>query len=315
MRILLITGGWSAERDVALNGAKVLHKAMEELGHDVELYDLEPSFSGFNGAVSRNEFAFINLHGAPGEDGLVQAILERMDFPFQGSGAAGSMLALDKAVAKTFFRKAGLRVANSLLLTEKPEADWIFPLKFPVYIKDNRGGSTLNLEYATTEKELFDALEKLFSFGGYYLVEEAVVGAELTCGVYGDFVNGVEVAKPLPPILIEVQTGSALFDYESKYSANGAKEICPAPVSEALTRKLQDMAVTAHEALGLSGYSRADFIVPKDEEPVILEVNTLPGMTARSLIPQEFAAIGISFNEMVEHLIKVGLARWRGKAA
>ena len=315
MRILLITGGWSAERDVALNGAKVLQKAMEELGHTVELYDLEPTFSGFNGAVSRNEFAFINLHGAPGEDGLVQAILEQMDFPFQGSGAAASMLALDKAVAKTFFKKANLRIAKSLLLTQMPAPDWKMPLSFPVFIKDNRGGSTLNLEYVDSEQNFFPTLEKLFSRGGQFLVEEAIHGDELTCGVYEDEVDGAIVVKALPPILIEVQSGSGLFDYESKYSANGAKEICPAPISDALTRKLQEMSVAAHISLGLSGYSRADFIVPKDNEPVILEVNTLPGMTARSLIPQEFAAIGIGFNEMVTHLISMGMARWRGKTA
>lgn len=315
MRILLITGGWSAERDVALSGAKVLEQAMRELGHSVELYDLEPTFSGFNGAVSRNEFAFINLHGAPGEDGLVQAILEQMNFPFQGSGAAASMLALDKAVAKSFFKKAGLRIANSVLLTAMPAPDWKNPLAFPVFIKDNRGGSTLNLEYVATEDTFFPTLEKLFRHGGQFLVEEAVLGDELTCGVYEDVVDGVTVVKPLPPILIEVQSGSGLFDYESKYSANGAKEICPAPISDALTRKLQDMAVAAHISLGLSGYSRADFIVPQDNEPVILEVNTLPGMTARSLIPQEFAAIGMSFNEMVTHIIDMGMARWRGKTA
>ena len=311
MRILLITGGWSAERDVALNGARVLQKCMLELGHSVEWYDLTPSFSGFDEAVARNDFAFINLHGTPGEDGLVQAMLERYNFPYQGSSSTASLLALDKAVAKTFFQKAGLRVARSLLLTEQPAADWELPLSYPVFIKDNHGGSTLNLEYVAKPEDLQPVLNRLFARGGLYLAEEAIVGAELTCGVYGEIVDGVEVARPLPPILIEANSVSGLFDYESKYSANGAKEICPAPISAELTQKLQDMAVAAHEALGLSGYSRADFIVPENEDPVILEVNTLPGMTERSLIPQEFAAIGVDFKGMVTHLIEVGLARWK----
>lgn len=312
MRILLITGGWSAERQVALNGAQFLQKAMQDLGHVVEWYDLQPALKDFAQAVGRNDFAFINLHGSPGEDGLVQAMLEQFDTPYQGSGPGASMLALDKATAKSFFRNAGLKIANSLLLTEKPGRDWRLPLQYPVFIKDNRGGSTLNLEYVPDEEHLFPALDRLFAKGTQFLAEEAVTGAELTCGVYCEIVDGVEVPLPLPPVLIEVKTGTGLFDYESKYSADGAKEICPAPIADAVTEKMQKMAVTAHNALGLSGYSRADFIVPSDGEPVILEVNTLPGMTGRSLIPQEFAAIGIDYAGMVEHLIHLGLER-KGK--
>ena len=308
MRILLITGGWSGERQVALNGAKNIRESMEELGHTVEWFDLVSSLDGLLEAASRNDFAFINLHGSPGEDGLVQAALDMIEMPYQGSGPAGSMLALDKAAAKIFFEKAGLITAKSILLTQKPKDDWKLPLRYPVFAKDNSGGSTLNLEYIADEKSLAPKLEKLFKHAGSYIIEEAIEGKEVTCGVFGELVNGKEVPRALPPIEIIANSDSGLFDYESKYTIGGAEEICPARITPKLTSVIQHMSISAHNALGLRGYSRADFIIRESGEPVILEVNTLPGLTATSLVPQELAVLGISFTEMVERLIAMGMA-------
>ena len=317
MRILLITGGWSGERQVAINGAKALQAAMLSLGHAVEWFDLTQSLSGLAEATRRNDVAFINLHGSPGEDGLVQAALDRLGFPYQGSGPAASMLALDKAAAKEFFRMAGLQTAPSVFLPHHPGADWQCPVPFPLFIKDNVGGSTVNLEYVETPADLPASLDRLFARGGAYLCEAGVKGIEITCGIIGELrtnTDGVEVEEPtaLPPILIRATKGGH-FDYESKYTAGGAEEICPAPIAPELTAKVQAMTLTAHRALGLSGYSRADFIIPTEgegkDEPVILEINTLPGMTATSLIPQELAAVGVSFAQMVDKLVALGLAR------
>ena len=317
MRILLITGGWSGERQVAINGAKALKAAMLSLGHAVEWFDLTQSLAGLAEATSRNDFAFINLHGSPGEDGLVQAALDRLDFPYQGSGPAASMLALDKAAAKEFFRMANLKTAPSVFLPHHPGADWQCPVPFPLFVKDNVGGSTVNLEYVETPADLPASLDRLFARGGAYLCESGVKGIEVTCGIIGELrcnADGVEVEEPtaLPPILIRATKGGH-FDYESKYTAGGAEELCPAPIGPELTAKVQAMTLTAHRVLGLSGYSRADFIIPTEgggkDEPVILEINTLPGMTATSLIPQELAAVGVSFEQMVDKLIALGLAR------
>ena len=311
MRILLITGGWSGERQVALNGAKALNEAMLSLGHDVEIFDLVSSYDGMLERAQDNDFAFINLHGAPGEDGVPQALLESVGVPYQGSGPRGSMLALNKNVAKNLFELAGLRVAKSCLLTRKPAPSYSLPLSYPVFIKDVVGGSTLNMEYVQSPDGLHPALDRLFAKAANYMVEEAITGFELTCGVTGELKDGVEVPVALPPILIKPNSETGLFDYESKYSVGGAEEICPAPIPDELTRTVQEMAVKAHTVLGLSGYSRTDFIVPADGEPYILEVNTMPGMTATSLIPQEFASIGISFAGMVERLISLGLVAKR----
>ena len=311
MRILLITGGWSGERQVALNGANALNEAMLSLGHEVEVFDLATSYDGMLERAQNNDFAFINLHGSPGEDGVPQALLESVGVPYQGSGPRGSMLALNKNVAKNIFELAGLRVAKSCLLTRKPAPDFVLPLSYPVFIKDVVGGSTLNMEYVQNPAGLHPALDRLFARAACYMAEEAISGFELTCGVTGELQDGAEVPFALPPILIKPNSKTGLFDYESKYSVGGAEEICPAPIPDELTRKVQEMAVKAHAALGLSGYSRADFIVPADGDPYILEVNTMPGMTATSLIPQEFAAIGISFAGMAERLILLGLAAKR----
>ena len=314
MNILLIAGGWSSERDVALNGGKKIHAALETLGHATTFYDPANSLDDLPAAASGKDFAFINLHGSPGEDGLIQAMLEQLGVPYQGSGPAGSMLALNKAAAKGFFRAAGLTTADWRLLTQKPACPFDCGLPYPLFIKSNTGGSSLHMERVLQPDALPAALDRLFAVHTDFLVEPAVNGAEITCGVLGRLENGREVPFALPPILIKPTAASGVFDYHSKYAPGGAEEICPAPISAELTRAVQNMALTAHTCLGLSGYSRADFIVPDDHSPVILEINTLPGMTPTSLIPQEAAAIGMSFEDLIARLIELGLARQQARA-
>ncbi len=309
MNILLIAGGWSSEREVALRGGKVVGEALARLGHTVTGYDPESSLDGLADAVAGQDFAFISLHGSPGEDGVIQALLERLGCPYQGSGPAGSMLALNKSVAKIFFRKAGLATADWVCLTRKPAPGWKPGLSFPLFIKANTGGSSLHMEKVEDEAALPDALDRLFDLESQYLVESAIQGYEVTCGVLEELSGGKAVPRALPPILIKPRSGAGIFDYFSKYQPGGAEEICPAPLPEALTREIQEAALTAHRVLGLSGYSRSDFMVTADQRPIILEANTLPGMTATSLIPQEAAAIGLSFDQLIERLVALGMAR------
>ena len=308
MNILLIAGGWSSERDVSLAGGKVVHKALDKLGHAVTVYDPALSLAGLAEAVAGKDFAFVNLHGSPGEDGLIQSMLERLGCPYQGAGPAASMLALNKAAAKVFFTAAGLTTAEGLMINRKPEADWQPILRYPLFIKATTGGSSLHMEQVTGPEQLHPALERLFAVGASYLVESAIDGDEVTCGVLGSLRGDEEIPEALPPILIKPSTGK-VFDYTSKYAPGGAEEICPAPISAELTKRVQDMALAAHRALGISGYSRADFILRNNQEPVLLEVNTLPGMTPTSLLPQEAAAVGLSFDQLVRRLIDLGLAR------
>jgi D-alanine-D-alanine ligase len=185
-------------------------------------------------------------------------------------------------------------------LPAPPPADWRPALPCPLFAKANTGGSSLRLARVEDEQNLRDALRELFAAGEEVLLETAVSGQELTCGVLGE--------EALPPVLIQPLEGS-FFDYNSKYRKGGARELCPAPLPDEINRRLMDRALKAHRLLGIEGYSRADFIVPADGMPWILEVNTLPGMTPTSLIPQEAAAVGLGFGELIERLLELGMRR------
>ncbi|MEZ0576595.1 D-alanine--D-alanine ligase family protein [Halodesulfovibrio aestuarii] len=299
MNILLIAGGWSSEREVSLNGAKGIHKALLRLGHSVTFFDPEHSLDGLLAAAREHDFAFINLHGSPGEDGLVQALLESIGCPFQGSRSTGSFLALNKSVTKQVFLDNGLPTPEWEFLAKRPSKDWRPKFSYPLFIKSNTGGSSLGLSRVASDEHLSESLDHLFATESQLIVEPLIEGVEVTCGVLG------QVA--LPPILIEPAEGSAFFDYDAKYRPGGAREICPAPLPETITAKVKHFALKAHEVLGLSGYSRADFIYSPDGSLHLLEVNTLPGMTATSLLPQEAAAVGLSFDALIAKLIQLGL--------
>jgi len=300
MRILLIAGGWSSEREVSLNGAAGIAKALAERGHSVTRFDPSVEFDALLEKAAGHDVVFINLHGAPGEDGLIQGMLDRAGCPYQGAGPAASFLALHKAAAKQLFRRAGLLTPDWEFLPVPPPVDWQSALAWPLFAKANMGGSSLRLARVEHDLALRDALRDFFAAGEEVLLETAVSGQEVTCGVLGD--------EALPPILIQPLAGS-YFDYNSKYLQGGAKELCPAPLPEAITRRLMDIALKAHRLLGIEGYSRADFILPADGMPYLLEVNTLPGMTPTSLIPQEAAAVGLSFGELLERLLELGMRR------
>ena len=175
-------------------------------------------------------------------------------------------------------------------------------LPYPLFVKSNTGGSSLRLGRAENRAELDCSLAAIFAAGDEALLETELPGRELTCAVLGE--------ETLPPLLIEPLAGN-FFDYKSKYAKGGARELCPAPISAAATARARELALAAHRALGLSGYSRTDFILDAADGLTLLEVNTLPGMTATSLVPQEAAAAGISFAQLLERLMELGRGRRR----
>ena len=304
MRVLLIAGGWSTEREVSLSGAKGIRKALAALGHEPVDFDPSDGLHKLPGAVRGCDFAFINLHGAPGEDGLVQAMLDRLGVPYQGSGPAGSFLALNKSASKALFREAGLPTPDWEFLPELPGKGWATALPYPLFAKPNMGGSSVGMTLVQGPDELPGALALIFALGEEMLLETYHKGQEITCGVLGD--------EALPPILICPKDGAEFFDYDSKYVAGKCDEICPAPIGDALTRRFQDIALSAHKALGLRGYSRSDFILVGDDIQ-LLEVNTLPGMTPTSLIPQEAEAVGLDFPALIQRLMDLGLADFHAR--
>lgn len=295
MHVLLIAGGWSSEREVSLSGARNIESALTALGHEVECLDLEPNMNRLIERAKASDFAFVNLHGSPGEDGLVQTVLDAIGCPYQGTGPAGSFLALNKNAAKAVFVAAGLPTPRWQLITE---ACHPVTMPVPLFVKPNLGGSSLGMSLVRHEAELPEALAKVFAMGDEPIIEELTPGMEVTCGILGD--------QPLPLIMIKPKDGAAFFDYENKYDKDGAEEICPAPIDAELTAEIQRIALIAHKSLGLRGYSRSDFIV-SDGKPFLLETNTLPGMTATSLLPQEAAEAGYPFNELIAELIKLGM--------
>ena len=285
MNILLLAGGWSSEREVSLQSAELITSAMIEYGHTVTCLDPLYDFDKIVEVAEKKDVAFILLHGSPGEDGILQALLERVGCPYQGASPAGSLLALHKAAAKALFRREGLLTPKSVFLPLKPEVTWEPGLNYPIFVKSNIGGSSVNVHLVTNYEELFIAMEALFNAGEEVLLEEAIIGQEVTCGVIDD--------QALPPILIRSQ---------GKFF-----EICPAPLEPHVLKHIQEYALRAHNTLNLQGCSRADFILRDDELLFLLEVNTIPGMSATSLVPREAAAMGLTFPELVEKLIQLAI--------
>lgn len=200
MKILLIAGGWSSEREVSLAGAKNIAAALEATGHAVSFLDLRDHFDGLLDAAAKHDFAFLNLHGAPGEDGLVQAMLDTIGCPYQGAGPAGSFLALNKAAAKQIFRRAGLPTADWEFLAVQPAVDWRPATPFPLFAKGNTSGSSLRCGRAANMDELHDILAEIFAAHDCALLEPEIRGQEIQCGIIGN--------TPLPPILIEPVAGA-----------------------------------------------------------------------------------------------------------
>ena len=297
MRILLVAGGWSTEREISLKGAASVAKTLSERGHSVTLFDLSDGFDKLMELAGQHDVAFINLHGQPGEDGLVQALLEHAGCPYQGAGPVGSFLALNKAATKTLYRRSGIQTADWEFLPTRPAEGWKSSMPFPLFVKSNTGGSSIDLFRVTNEAELKEALDTLFEHRQEVLIEPLITGQELTCGVLG--MPGEE--KALPPVLIVPKR--EFFDFHDKYAADGAAELCPAPLPEDVLERVKAAAVAAHRCLGLAGYSRTDFRLREDGEIFALETNTLPGMTSASLIPKEAAAEGMSFIELLETLL------------
>lgn len=299
MKILLIAGGWSSERNVSLSSAHNIHQALENLGHEVTFLDLLEGFGPLVLQAQKHDFAFIALHGSPGEDGLIQATLDRVGCPYQGSGPAASFLALNKAASKALFEEKGIRTPQWELHTRQLKSSET-ALEYPLFVKPNMGGSSLGMSRVENTTDLPAALEKVYALGEEALLETAISGVEVTCGILNE--------TPQPLILIRPKHGAAYFDYQNKYDLDGAEEICPAPVSESVAQEIQSMTLTAHRTLGCEGYSRCDFILSGDK-PYLLEINTLPGMTATSLLPRSAKVAGLSFDELIAELIRLGLER------
>ena len=302
--LALIAGGKSAEREVSLKSGEQVYQALDKSKFDIRRFDPLYDLGRLVQEAPDLDVALVIMHGRGGEDGTLQGMLDLLGIPYQGSGVLGSALGMNKELSKLLYQQAGLTVSQSLFFdkTEAPTPPEIeAKLGLPVVIKPVNEGSSIGVTKARTLEELEKGLAAAFPYDQRILVEQYLEGIEVTGGVLG---NAHLTALPLVEIIPSDQYD--FFDYEAKYKPGASTEICPARLDEALTKKAQEAALTAHRALHCRGYSRTDMII-QDGEIHVLETNTIPGMTATSLFPQAAQAMGLEFPQLLDRLIELAM--------
>ncbi len=310
LTIAVLSGGASAEVDVSRSSAKAVVAALQQI-NSYRVISIELDEDAPQSLISlKPDVVFPALHGPPGEDGTVQGLLEMLALPYVGSEVQPSAFAMDKAVAKALFRRAGLPVAEDRVYRADQSiadlgaaafaADIESTLGPNVVIKPMQQGSALGVTPLPEGGDLIGALRDAFALGDQVLVEPFVVGREITVGVL-DLHN----QAPVPHPVIEIMTPeNQWYDYTNRYAEGASSHLVPAPIDEGIAAELKRIAVKAHEVLGLRDLSRADFILPEQGAPVLLEVNTLPGMTPTSLYPDGAKALGLDFPQLLSALVE-----------
>ncbi len=344
MKIAVLAGGLSPERNVSLSSGTMITQALRGLGHRAAMVDLYFGLENYPGSVadyfdaplletgkkvdpaapdleaikalrkdtSKNQFGervlelcgqadivFLALHGTCGEDGRIQAAFDLMGIPYTGAGYLSSALAMDKDLTKRLIAGSAVKTPawRRVDYTEKDVDHLTSTTAVPCVVKPVDSGSSIGVAIAHTKKELRKALLEGLAFGGRCVLEQYVAGREIQVGILGE--------RALPSIEIIPKTG--FYDYKNKYQPGAAEEICPSPIPEAWETEIRTAAMTVYQTLGLSVYSRADFIVDTEGTPWFLEINTLPGMTPTSLVPQEAAAVGIDYAALCQEIIERSL--------
>ena len=330
MKITVLMGGTSAERDVSLATGLRVAEALRERDHDVTTLDTargtltakdEKQLMAKGNVVKREppsqeelarmasetlpqmlralpslkeaDVVFLGLHGGYGEDGTIQALLDMAGIRYTGSGHLGSALAMDKDLSKHLFRRGGVQTADwTMARRDAPVEEQLGRLALPVVVKPSKQGSTVGLSVVKKREDLAVAIAEAFRYDDEVMIEQFVAGRELTVGILGD--EALPVGEIIPK--------HEIYDYECKYTVGMAEEVFPAQIPSDRAREAQDLARRAFQALKLSGYARIDFRMTEEGGLFCLEANTLPGMTQTSLIPQGAAAAGISFPELCERI-------------
>ena len=306
LTVALLAGGKSAEREVSLKSGEQVFRALDKEHYEILRYDPRDDLPRLAQDADRIDVALIILHGRLGEDGTIQGFLDLLDIPYQGSGVLGSAVAMNKILSKQLYVQAGLPNAPFAVL-ERTGAETavtvLDQLGLPVVVKPEHEGSSIGLTIVRSAEQFSKALEDAWQFDRRCLVEKFIAGVEITGGVLGN-----DSLQALPLIEIVPGAGHEFFDYSAKYTPGASQEICPARLSPELTAKVQDYALRAHQALCCRGYSRTDMIV-SDDEVVVLETNTIPGMTQTSLFPQAAAVAGMPFPKLLDRLIELALEK------
>ncbi|HVP37108.1 MAG TPA: D-alanine--D-alanine ligase [Terriglobales bacterium] len=342
MKIMVLMGGTSAERDVSLASGEAIVKGLKEAGHQVLAIDTSKGYKLPEGETrflpngvkteppdvkalqaegkkmalqtiesfnpSDVELIFLALHGGQGEDGTIQALLELSGIPYTGSGVLASALAMDKEMSKKLFEREGILTPEWFVVESSDSSDLSKVLDniknsfdFPAVVKPNDQGSTVGLMVVQEEKNLAKAMDKAKIYSDKVLIEKYIPGRELTIGILGEV--------PLP--VIEIVPEHGIYDYECKYTKGKSRYICPAELSAEKTKEIQEIGYRAFKALGCEGYARVDFRYGIDDKFYCLEVNTLPGMTATSLVPKAAKVSGIEFPQLLDKIAKLAVEKFK----
>lgn len=295
MRICIIYAGISTEREISIKTAEQIMKSLDKDKYDICELKIDKTEDIFKIKDMNVDLAFIALHGKFGEDGRVQAILEAMNIRYTGPGVLASGICMDKDIAKRVVSTYGIRTAKWWTIRKREE--FTYPKEYEkLIVKPNSGGSSIGVHFISNQQELDEALKDIFTMDDEAIMEEVIEGDEVSVPI----IDGVAY----PPIKIEALKGT-YFDYTSKYSDGGAREYVT-KFSDNLEKELKEFTEKAYYAAKCKGYSRVDFLV-RDDKAYFMEVNTLPGMTATSLLPKSLASVGIGYRETLELLIKASL--------
>ena len=319
-QIALVAGGYSGEYDISLKSADGLYSFIDKARYDLhrvlltrnEWSVLLPdgtkcpvdrndfSYHHPDGRHVRFDFAYITIHGTPGEDGRLQGYFDMLGIPYSSCGALASALTFNKYTCTQFLRSQGIRVADAICLRRAQSAEEVDAkaLDMPVFVKPNAGGSSLGTTKVKDASQLTEAIKSAFACDDEVIIERFVAGTEVTCGCY----KTRERIVLLP--LTEVVTSNDFFDFDAKYNGQ-VSEITPARISAEMTQWIQDQTRHIYHLIGAKGIIRVDFIIPPDgSEPVMLEVNTTPGMTQTSFIPQQIHAAGLNITDVMTEVIE-----------
>ena len=297
-RVAVLTGGWSDERDISMSSGRACQQALREAGFmAVDLLDIADPHFVEHLSTKGYDVAFIALHGRYGEDGCIQGLLEVLHLPYTFSGVLSSALSADKERTKDVCRAVGIPVPQGITLAPgskliDDDLDAIVDeMGLPLFVKPASNGSSFGISRVSEKGGLIDAIREAGSTGDRVLVEECVSGMEITVPVIGN-----DEPRALP--IIEIALDSEFYDLKVKYEPASLHHIIPARLDETVYKRAEDLGIAAHKALGCRGVSRTDFIVKEDGTPVMLETNSIPGMTDRSLLPDAARHAGIKFSEL-----------------
>jgi len=295
-KIVVLMGGKSSEHDISVISGNEVVKNLDKKKYLAIPVVISKEGKGFD-RINKNkpDIVFIALHGKFGEDGTVQGMLELLGIPYTGSGVLASSIGMDKLMFRKLMHAEGITSPDYFVVNKNEKVRKLF--KPPYFVKPFDGGSSVGVSIVKKGKELENALKLVFRYSKTAIVEEFVEGLEVTCGVLG---NDNPVALPVTEIH---PIKGDFFDYKSKYNENGSEEITPARISKKMTEEVRGLAVKIHKIVGARGFSRVDFILQKGKTPIVLEINTIPGMTPMSLLPKAAAAAGITYPQLLDRII------------